>query len=81
MKVTSDIAAAEAVLLATAEENARFDILGWIKNKIHMTITEKEIREDFARFIRHEAMRANCTQEEVRQIITGDLNNPKCNFE
>ena len=36
-----------------------------------MTITEKEIREDFARFIRHEAMRANCTQEEVRQIITG----------
>lgn len=46
-----------------------------------MTITEKEIREDFARFIRHEAMRANCTQEEVRQIITGDLNNPKCNFE
>ena len=38
-----------------------------------MTITEKEIREDFARFIRHEAMRANCTQEEVRQIITGGI--------
>lgn len=38
-----------------------------------MTITEKEIREDFARFIRHEAMRANCTQEEVRQIITGSI--------
>ena len=36
-----------------------------------MTITEKEIREDFARFIRHEAMRANCTQEEIQQIITG----------
>lgn len=36
-----------------------------------MTISEKEIREDFARFIRHEAMRANCTQEEVRKIITG----------
>ena len=34
-----------------------------------MTITEKEIREDFERFIRHEAMRANITQEEVIEII------------
>ena len=42
-----------------------------LKNFKDMTITEKEIREDFARFIRHEAMRANCTQEEVRKIITG----------
>ena len=44
-----------------------------LKNFKDMAITEKEIREDFARFIRHEAMRANCTQEEVRQIITGSL--------
>ena len=34
-----------------------------------MTITEKEIREDFARFIRHEAMRANCTQDDIKRII------------
>ena len=34
-----------------------------------MTISEKEIREDFARFIRHEAMRANISQEEVLTIL------------
>lgn len=34
-----------------------------------MTITKKEIAEDFKRFIRHEAMRANITQDEVMQII------------
>ena len=37
-----------------------------------MTITEKEIKEDFARFIRHEAMRANCTQDEIKRIINGE---------
>ena len=34
-----------------------------------MTISEKEIREDFRRFIRHEAMRANCSQDEIINII------------
>jgi hypothetical protein len=34
-----------------------------------MTITEKDIKEDFARFIRHEAMRANCSQDEIKRII------------
>jgi hypothetical protein len=34
-----------------------------------MTITEKEIREDFDRFIRHEAMRANITQTELKEIL------------
>jgi hypothetical protein len=34
-----------------------------------MTITEKEIREDFERFIRHEAMRANITQAELKEIL------------
>ena len=34
-----------------------------------MTISEKEIKEDFARFIRHEAMRANIKQEELLIII------------
>ena len=34
-----------------------------------MTITEDEINEDFKRFIRHEAMRANTTQEEIKEIL------------
>ena len=33
-----------------------------------MTITEKEIIEDLKRFVRHEAMRANTSQEEVKRI-------------
>lgn len=37
-----------------------------------MTITEKDIKEDFARFIRHEAMRANCLQNEIKRIINGE---------
>ena len=40
-----------------------------------MTISEKELREDFARFIRHEAMRANITQKEVIMLIQQDMNN------
>jgi hypothetical protein len=36
-----------------------------------MTITEEEVKEDFARFIRHEAMRANCLQDEIKRIING----------
>lgn len=38
-----------------------------------MTISEKEIKEDFFRFIRHEAMRANCTQDEIIRIINRKL--------
>ncbi len=34
-----------------------------------MTITEKEIRDDYARFLRHEAMRANTTQDVVESIV------------
>ena len=37
-----------------------------------MTITEQDIKEDFARFIRHEAMRANCSQDEIKRIINGE---------
>jgi hypothetical protein len=36
-----------------------------------MTLSEKEIFEDFQRFIRHEAMRANCLQDEIKRIING----------
>lgn len=34
-----------------------------------MTITDKEIRDDFERFIRHETMRANTTQDEIKNIL------------
>jgi hypothetical protein len=34
-----------------------------------MTIEEKEIRADFERFIRHEAMRANVSQDEIKKIL------------
>jgi hypothetical protein len=34
-----------------------------------MTLSEKEIAEDFRRFIRHEAMRANCSQDNIVHII------------
>lgn len=34
-----------------------------------MTISEDEIKKDYLRFIRHEAMRANCTQKEIVDII------------
>ena len=37
-----------------------------------MTITEEEIREDYQRFLRHEAMRANCSQEKVVKILCKD---------
>ena len=39
-----------------------------------MTISEEEIRKDFGRFIRQEAMRANCSQEEVMRILNIPLN-------
>ena len=34
-----------------------------------MTISENEIKADFERFIRHEAMRANCTHNEIKEIL------------
>jgi hypothetical protein len=34
-----------------------------------MTITKEEIKADYSRFIRHEAMRANCTQEEIMRVL------------
>jgi hypothetical protein len=34
-----------------------------------MSITEKEVQDDYKRFIRHEAMRANTTQDEILRII------------
>lgn len=37
-----------------------------------MTLSEKEIFKDFQRFIRHEAMRANCLQDEIKRIINGE---------
>lgn len=34
-----------------------------------MILSDKEVYEDYLRFIRHEAMRANITQEEVLKIL------------
>jgi hypothetical protein len=34
-----------------------------------MILSDKEVYEDYLRFIRHEAMRANVTQEEVLKIL------------
>lgn len=34
-----------------------------------MTISVEEIKADYERFIRHEAMRANCTQNEIKEIL------------
>jgi hypothetical protein len=38
------------------------------------TLTDKEIIEDYQRFIRHEAMRANCSQNRVGSLIVEYLN-------
>ena len=41
-----------------------------------MNMTKKEIYEDYLRFIRHEAMRANTTQDVILKIINnGETNN------
>ena len=37
---------------------------------MNMAISEDEVRKDFQRFIRHEAMRANCSQDDIIEIIT-----------
>ena len=39
-----------------------------------MTITEDEVKKDFERFIRHEAMQANTTQDEILRIATSREN-------
>ena len=33
------------------------------------TLTDKEIIEDYVRFVRHEAMRANTTQDKVISLV------------
>ena len=42
-----------------------------------MTISEDEIKQDYLRFIRHEAMRANCMQEDVIKIIKNEISTNK----
>lgn len=37
-----------------------------------MILSDKEVYEDYLRFIRHEAMRANVTQDEIKRIINGE---------
>ena len=52
------------------EHGRRFESGHGGKQNIHrMTISEDEINDDFERFIRHEAMRANITQEELKEIL------------
>jgi hypothetical protein len=41
-----------------------------------MTISIEEIKDDYERFIRHETMRANCTQSEIREIIESKQEEP-----
>ena len=69
LMMANDLEMQNLAMLNTAAKNAKFDILSWIKNRIKMTITEKEIIDDFDRFIRHEAMRANTTQDEIRNVL------------
>lgn len=38
------------------------------------TLTDKEILEDYKRFIRHEAMRMNTTQDYVMMVIMEQIN-------
>ena len=42
-----------------------------------MTITEQEIKNDFMRFLRHEAMRANTSQDKIFHIISNKLREEK----
>ena len=53
----------------------RLFLLQILKSKIiDMTITEDEVKKDFERFIRHEAMQANTTQDEILRIATSREN-------
>ena len=38
------------------------------------TLTDKEILEDYKRFLRHEAMRANACQDYVSMLIINEIN-------
>ena len=38
-------------------------------------MTDEEIKEDFLRFVRHEAMRANTFADKVFHIISKTMNN------
>ena len=38
------------------------------------TLTDKEILEDYRRFLRHESMRANTMQEYVGMLIINEIN-------
>ena len=38
------------------------------------TLTDEEILEDYRRFLRHEAMRANVMQEYVGMLIINEIN-------
>lgn len=40
-----------------------------------MTISREEIIEDYKRFLRHEAMRANTSQMEIGSLIVEFINN------
>lgn len=74
LMMANDLEMQNLAMLNTAAKNAKFDILGCIKDKIDMAITEDEIKKDFERFIRHEAMRANTTQDEILRIATSREN-------
>ena len=74
LMMANDLEMQNLAMLNTAAKNAKYDILGCIKDKIDMAITEDEIKKDFERFIRHEAMRANTTQDEILRIATSREN-------
>ena len=42
-----------------------------------MTISEQEIKDDFMRFLRHEAMRANTSQDMIFHIISSKTKETK----
>lgn len=41
---------------------------------MNTTLTDEEIIEDYQRFVRHEAMRANTTQSHVGSLIIEHIN-------
>ena len=46
----------------------------WMETLTDMSITEKEIQQDFLRFLRHESMRANCKYSLVLELVNQALN-------
>jgi len=45
-----------------------------IKDDMKRTLTDKEIIDDYKRFLRHEAMRANVMQDYVSMLIINEIN-------